>query len=286
MLKRSRVAVRVVLAALTLLAQVSLAQSSLVKPLVKPLVRPLVRPLAAQHITLRIAPPVGDTLRMQLEQKFEMLSGEPAEMTTGAMKVWTHAIVLKRSHGSTDLLSVTDSVRVYPSTVSLRPLRDAQRALEGRIVHLRVDPNGGMRVGSGPDAAYGGGTTMPAMLPAHQVSVGGLWTRDMRVPLSATGSSTAEVHTTFRLDSLTDHGAVGYISFRRAVSHDHAEDGSGATGKTVGTLSGSMQVDRRLYWITDSQMVVNVVSDVQPLNRPPVHARMRVTQSLRALVGN
>ncbi|HEY5087644.1 MAG TPA: DUF6263 family protein, partial [Gemmatimonadaceae bacterium] len=241
-------------------------------------------PVMAQRVTLRIAPPAGDTLRMQLEQRFEMESGDPPETMSGAMRVWTHAIVMHRSHGYTDLLSVTDSVRVFPSSVALRPLREAQRALEGRIVHLRVDNNGGMSVGSGPDAVFGAGTETPSMLPAHPVSVGQSWTRDMRVPLSTTGSSTAEVRTTFRLDSLTDHGGVAYISFHGAVSHDHAQDGSGTTGKTIGTLEGTMQVDRRLAWITDSEMVVSVVSDVQPLGKPPIHARMRVTQSLRALV--
>ena len=240
----------------------------------------------AQRVTLRIAPPEGDTLRMLLEQRFEVQSGEPQEVMSGAMRVWTHAIVLHRSRGYTDLLSVTDSVRVFPSTVVLRPLRDAKRALEGRIVHLRVDDDGGMTVGNGPDAAYGDGAAMPSMLPVHPVSVGQSWTRDMRVPLSATGSSTAQVRTTFRLDSLTDHGAVAYISFHGAVAHDHAQDGGGTIGKTVGTLEGTMQVDRRLAWITDSEMVVSVVSDVQPLGKPAIHARMRVTQSLRALVGN
>jgi hypothetical protein len=241
-------------------------------------------PAVAQRVTLRIAPPEGDTLRMQLVQRFEMQSGESGDVMTGVMRVWTRAIVLHRSHGYTDLLSVTDSVRVFPSTVALRPLREAQRALEGMVVHLRVDSNGGMSVGSGPNAVYGAGTAMPSMLPGRSVAVGDSWTRDMRVPLSATGASTADARTTFRLDSLPDHAAVAYISFHGIVSHDHSQDGSGATGKTVGTLEGTMQVDRRLLWITESQMVVSVVSDIQPLGRPPIHARMRVTQSLRALV--
>jgi hypothetical protein len=47
-----------------------------------------------------------------------------------------------------------------------------------------------------------------------------------------------------------------------------------------------MEVDRRLSWITDSEMVVNVISNVQPLGKPAIHSRMRITQSLRALVGN
>ena len=243
-------------------------------------------PAMGQRVTLKIAPPEGDTLRMQLEQRFEVQSGESADLMSGAMRVWTHAIVLHRSHGYTDLLSVTDSVRVSPSTVALRPLREAQRALEGRIVHLRVDGTGSISVRNGPDAAYEGGTVMPSMLPSHSVSVGESWTRDMRVPLSATGSSTADVRTTFRLDSVANRGALAFISFHGVVSHDHSQDGSGATGRTVGTLEGTMQVDRRLFWITDSHMVVSVVSDVQPFGKPTIHARMRVTQSLRALVGN
>jgi hypothetical protein len=242
--------------------------------------------IVAQRVRLRIAPPAGDTLRMELVQHFEMESGDPAEVMTGAMRVWTHAVVLDRSRGYTDLVSVTDSVRVFPSNVELRPLRDAQRALEGQTVRLRVEENGGMNVGSGADGVFGIGTETPSMLPEHAVSVGESWTRDMRVPLSTTGPSTARVLTTFRLDSLTGHGAVAYVSFHGRVSHDHAQDGTGTVGHTIGTLDGMMQVDRRLDWITDSEMVVSVVSDVQPLGRPPIHARMRVTQSLRALAEN
>jgi len=243
-------------------------------------------PLLAQTVTLRIAPPAGDTLRMQLEQRFEMESGDPPKTMSGEMRVWTRAIVLRRTHGYTDLLSVTDSVRVFPSNVALRPLREAQRALEGRTVRLRVDESGGMSVGTGPDEVFGVGTQMPSMLPPHPVAVGQTWVRDMRIPLSTHGPSTADVRTTFRLDSLAGRGAVAYVSFHGAVTHDHAEDGTGTVGKTFGTIEGTMQVDRRLGWITDSQMVVSVVSDVHPLGRPPIHARMRIIQSLMELVGN
>lgn len=242
--------------------------------------------LEAQRVSLRISPPEGDTLRMQMNQRFDVESGESADVISGEMRVWTHAIVMHRSRGFTDLVSVTDSVRVFPEGSTLIPLREAQRALEGRTVRLRVDDNGGIMVGRGPDAPFGGGTAMPSMLPEHPVSVGDTWTRDMTVPLSATGSSTANVRTRFRLDSLTNHGAVAYISFRGAVTHDHAQDGGGATGRTIGVLAGSMEVDRRLMWITDSEMTVNVISNVQPVSGPAVHSRIRITQSLRALVGN
>jgi hypothetical protein len=46
-----------------------------------------------------------------------------------------------------------------------------------------------------------------------------------------------------------------------------------------------MEVDRRLEWITDSEMTVDVISNIQPLGRPAIHSRMRITQSLMALPG-
>jgi hypothetical protein len=150
----------------------------------------LAMPLLAQRISLRIAPPAGDTLRMQLQQAFDIQSAESSDVVSGEMRVWTHAIVMRRSRGYTDLVSVTDSVKVFPANITLRPLLEAQAALEGRTVRLRIDANGAMTVGSGPDAEFGGGTVMPSMLPEHPVAVGESWTRDMTVPLSATGSST------------------------------------------------------------------------------------------------
>jgi len=223
---------------------------------------------------------------MQLNQRFDVESGESVEVVSGEMRVWTHAIVMHRSRGFTDLLSVTDSVRVFPAGSTLIPLREAQRALEGRTVRLRVDDNGGIMVGSGPGSQFEGAPTMPSMLPEQPVAVGDSWTRNMSVPLSATGTTTANVRARFRLDSLTGHGAVAYISFRGAVMHDHAQDGGGATGRSTGVLAGSMEVDRRLKWITASEMTVNVISTMQQIGRPEVHSRIRITQSLRALVGN
>ena len=246
----------------------------------------LAMPLLAQRVSLRIAPPEGDTLRMQLHQRFDMQSREIPGVVSGEMRVWTHAIVMRRARGYTDLVSVTDSVKVFPANISLRPLLEAQAALEGRTVRLRIADNGGMTVGSGPDAVFGHGTAMPSMLPEQPVAVGESWTRDLTVPLSATGSSTANVRTRFRLDSLTNHGGEAFISFRGAVSHDHAQDGGGMTGSTVGTLAGMMEVDRRLQWITDSEMTVDVISNIQRPGKPFLHSRMRITQTLRALVGN
>lgn len=246
----------------------------------------LASPLLAQRISLRIAPPEGDTLRMQLHQRFDMQNDESPQVISGELRVWTHAIVLRRSRGYTDLVSVTDSVKVFPSNVSLRPLLQAQSALEGRTVRLRITDNGGIVLGSGPDVALGQGSAMPSMLPEEPVAVGESWIRNMTVPLSATGSSTANVRTRFRLDSLTNHGGEAFISFQGAVSHDHAQDGDGASGSTIGTLVGMMQVDRRLKWITDSRMTVSVSSHIKARDGSVTHSRMKITQTLRALVSN
>ena len=89
----------------------------------------LAMPLVAQRVSLRIAPPEGDTLRMQLHQRFDMQSDESSGVVTGEMRVWTHAVVMRRTRGYTDLVSVTDSVRIFPANISLRPLLQAQSAL-------------------------------------------------------------------------------------------------------------------------------------------------------------
>lgn len=246
---------------------------------------------AQQRVTLRIHPPVGDTLRMEMEQQFDIASedpgangsGGPMEMT-GALLIWTRAAVLGRSGTATDLVSITDSVVVEPpSAAALPPLRDAKRALEGRTVHMRVAEDGELTVAKHGSSAIAMGPTMPSVLPASAVRVGETWTRDLRVPLSTTRSAVALVHTTFRLDSLGDGGAVAYVSLHGAVSHDHAEDRRGMTGQTTGTLSGTLQVDRRLSWITDSRTTVSLTSVVTPDGQPARHTRMLVTQRIHAL---
>lgn len=247
---------------------------------------------AQQRVTLRIRPPVGDTLRMEMEQQFDIASedtganggGAPMEMT-GALLVWTRAAVLGRKGTSTELVSITDSVVAQPpSAATLPPLRDAKRALEGRTVHLRVAEDGELTVANhGSNTAIGMGATMPSVLPASPVRIGETWTRDLRVPLSTTRNAVALVRTTFRLDSLGNDGAIAYVSLHGDVSHDHAEDHRGMTGRTTGTLTGTLQVDRRLAWITDSRTTVTLTSVVAPDGRAPRHMRMLVTQRIHAL---
>lgn len=246
------------------------------------------RSAGAQRVTLRIHPPVGDTLRMAMQQQFDLApedsTGAVERSMTGALLVWTHAVVLGRSGATTDLVSITDSVVVQPpSAAALPPLRDAKRALEGRSVHMRVSEDGELTIERRGGEALGLGPNMPSLLPSAAVRVGESWTRELQVPLSTTRNAVARVHTTFRLDSLSEGGGVAYVSLRGDVSHDHAEDRGGMTGRTTGTLTGTLQVDRRLGWITDSRMTVTLLSTAAPAGRPPTRLHVRIAQSIRAL---
>lgn len=243
---------------------------------------------AQQRVTLRIRPPVGDTLRMAMQQEFDIESEDSTGATqgvmTGALLIWTRAVVLDRKGPTTELVSITDSVVVQPpSAAALKPLREAKAALEGRRVHMRIAEDGELSVARSAGGQLALGVDMPSVLPKSGVRVGESWTRELRVPLSTTRNAVALVHTTFRLDSLDANGGVAYVSLHGDVSHDHADDHDGMTGRTTGTLTGMLQVDRRLAWITDSRMTVSLVSTAAPAGRAPRRMRARVTQVIHAL---
>lgn len=247
---------------------------------------------AQQRVILRIKPPVGDTLKMELEQHFDVTTenaaGKQSGSMSGTMWLWTHAVALRRVGNATDLLSVTDSVTVLPPSAALLPVvRDAKRALEGRTVRLRIAEDGEMTVsggGHGGVVTSGVGADMQGVLPTAAVTVGDSWTRDIMVPLSATERETAKVHTTLKLDSLSRDGGVAYLSLRGDVTHDHAQHSAVMHGRVTGTLAGTIAIDRRLGWITSSHTVLSIMSVMKSDGKPPMQLRMRVTQSLRALV--
>lgn len=252
-----------------------------------------VAPAAAQRgVVLRIRPPLGDTLRMQLEQQFDMstedAAGAPTGGMSGSMRIWTRAVPLRRVGSSTDVLSVTDSVSVVPPSAAMwQPLRNAKRELEGRTVRLTIAEDGEMTLSGGEHSgvvASGVGLDLPSVLPRTAVRVGQSWTRNITVPLSVTERETAMVRTTLRLDSLGRDGGMAYLSMRGVVSHDHAQHSSAMHGSVTGTLVGTIELDRRLGWITGSRTALAITSLMKPAGKAPVHLRVRVTQLLRALV--
>ena len=88
------------------------------------------------------------------------------------------------------------------------------------------------------------------------------------------------VRATFRLDSLGRNGDIAYISMKGTLSHDHRD---GSNSELEGWMSGTMQLDRRLAWITDTRAIIDVESMVRPATGgQPMRVRTKITQVLRA----
>lgn len=256
----------------------------------------------AQSVLLQIRPHIGDTLRMHLSQTVEMTGtntsrGRDSTTTmTTSIEVFTRAVPSQLTSSGTLMQSITDSVKMTPaSPASLEDLR--RRSMQSRPVWLRVSTDGAMEIVDDADPnselrhLFG---EMPAMLARQAVAVGEKWTREMQIPLSGDPGTVGEVKATFRLDSLGRNGDIAYISMHGTMSRANAPAGqaqpSGRGYMTSGTLSGTIQIDRRLGWITDSKSSIIVRSTIaqNPARKgdpqiAPMQVRTRITQWIRAM---
>jgi hypothetical protein len=133
---------------------------------------------------------------------------------------------------------------------------------------------------------------MPAMLARTAVAVGEKWTREMQIPLSSEPGAIGSVRATFRLDSLGRNGDIAYVSMRGTISRINTL-GAAPAGPGYGTsgqLSGTIQIDRRLGWITDSRSTIIVRSTVASgresdgeAGRAAMQVRTKITQWIRAM---
>jgi hypothetical protein len=254
----------------------------------------------AQAVLLQIRPRVGDTLRMHLSQTVEMTGttrdqrgDKPSTMTT-SVEVFTRAIAQQWTSGGTLMQTITDSVAMNPTTPgSLAELR--RRAMQAKPVWLRVSTDGAMEMVDDGDPhselrqLFG---EMPAMLARTAVSVGESWTREMEIPLSSEPGAMGSVRATFRLDSLRRNGDIAYISMRGSMSRINTPGAppAGPGYGTSGQLSGVIQIDRRLGWITDSKSSIIVRSTIASNStrkgepeRAPMEVRTKITQWIRAM---
>ena len=133
---------------------------------------------------------------------------------------------------------------------------------------------------------------MPAMLAREPVAVGDKWTREMQIPLSGDPGTMGQVRATFRLDSLSRNGDIAFISMHGTMARMNAPGAppAGAGYATSGTLSGTIQIDRRLGWITDSRSSIIVRSTIAaaPARKgepqgAPMQVRTKITQWIRAM---
>jgi hypothetical protein len=254
----------------------------------------------AQPVLLQIRPHIGDTLRMHLSQSVEM-SGtttsrggreSPASSMVTSIEVFTRAIAHQWTSGGTLMQSITDSVAMTPASAgSLSDL--SRRAMQAKRVWVRVSTDGAMDIVDDDDPngelrhIFG---EMPAMLAREPVSVGSKWTREMQIPLSGDPGAMGEVKATFRLDSLGKNGDVAYISMHGTMERVKSRGTAVAGYATSGTLSGTIQIDRRLGWITDSRSSIIVRSTIAaaPARKgepqgAPMQVRTKITQWIRAM---
>jgi hypothetical protein len=252
-----------------------------------------------QPVLLQIRPHIGDTLRMHLSQTVEMtgtMRGNRRDTTsmTTSIEVFTRAIAEQYTSSGTLMQTITDSVAMTPaSAASLADLK--RRAMQARPVLLRVSADGGMEMVDDGDPnselrhLFG---EMPAVLTRAPVAIGEKWTREMQIPLSSEPGAVGSVRATFRLDSLGRNGDIAYISMRGTMSRINTA-GAAPAGPGYGTsgqLSGTLQIDRRLGWITDSKSSIIVQSTIE--SRPdrrgdpkgqPMLVRTKITQWIRAM---
>jgi hypothetical protein len=236
---------------------------------------------------------------MHLSQTVEMtgitpgLRHDTSSMTT-SIEVFTRAIAEQWTSGGTLMETITDSVAMTPaSAASLADLK--RRAMQSKPIWLRVSTDGGMEMVDDGDPnselrhLFG---EMPAVLTRAPVAVGGKWTREMQIPLSSEPGAVGSVRATFRLDSLGRNGDIAYISMRGTMSRINTA-GAAPAGPGYGTsgqLAGTIQIDRRLGWITDSKSSIIVRSTIEsaPDRRgdpkaAPMQVRTKITQWIRAM---
>lgn len=253
---------------------------------------------AAQTAVLQIRPRVGDTLRMRLDQQTEMTgvkqtsTGNANAMVMATMTMFSRAIVENGSEVATTVLAVTDSVLMTTTDERSRAsMVQAAAVMRGQRVRFRVSPDGTVGLDGASDPATREVeqvvSLMPAAFPRGAIRVGDSWSREMPLP---TGSQfgaelSGRLRVTFRFDSLAHHGDWAYVSMR---GETQAATGPGAVMGTVldkGLVTGTMLVDMRRRWLTESSFNIVVSSTVSPVvaGSGAMHMQMRITQHMHTL---
>ena len=163
--------------------------------------------------------------------------------------------------------------------------------MRGQRVQFRVAPDGSVamsQAGDGTREVAQVVSLMPAAFPKAAISVGESWVREMPLPTGAQlgAQLSGKLHVTFRFDSLTHGGDWAFISMRGEMQ---PATGPGAASETVlekGLVNGTMLMDQKRGWLTESWFSIVVSSITTP---PPstgvlsMHVQVRVTQHMLTL---
>lgn len=247
----------------------------------------------SQSVTLEVRPRVGDTLAIRMDQMVEMIGTTRGDTTRSlAMEtaVFTRAVPLRRLRESTVVLGIADSTVMLPK---VQGGTARTQKLNGRSTQMLIQANGAVDIlqgGSRGDDLREFFGQMPAMFPDDPIIVHGKWTREMPVPLRDDAHGTGWVRTTFTLDSLSRSRDVAYVSLKGILSHEKVKDDSGE-GDANGTITGWLQLDRRLGWIIDSKVTIvleSVVRNAASARRQgtsgAMQVRTKIVQRVRATV--
>lgn len=263
--------------------------------------------VGAQTVLLQISPRAGDTLNVRMNQKVEMLGtpvgcprgnanpdrgvklspqarlcAEGTRQMTTMMEVFSRAIVHKTSREGALVTTVTDSIRTSVSNGKAKNAAPVRVKGTNAEIDMRVATDGGAEVvdedaSDELRAIFG---QMPAVLSRKPVAAGDTWKRQMRIPFAGEAGATGLVNATFQLDSIGRNGDIAYISIRGNLSHDHKD---GSASELTGSLIGTMQLDRRLAWITDTRATIDVTSTVpSPSGGASMVVHTHITQQLKA----
>jgi len=250
----------------------------------------------AQGVRLQIRPHVGDTLRMRLDQATEMTgtrkgaASESSSSMTTSLRVYTRAVVEGSSTTSTTLVTYTDSAFVATGE-KRQPSNESPLGVAGMKVRVRVMPDGTVEMADA-NASLDASETLaliPAALPKETVEVGSTWKREMTLPTTSSIGRTpgGRLTASFHLDSLTRGGDLAYISLRGEMLPDeHAERSALAPRLDKGLVTGTLLLDRKRGWLTDSRFDISVQSTLVPPtagDSTVMHFTMRVTQRMRTL---
>jgi hypothetical protein len=248
-----------------------------------------------QAVTLQIRPHAGDTLRMRLDQESEMSgvkktsSGESSAMVVTTMKMFSRAIIEANTDKGTTVLAITDSVLLSTTDDHSRGATAAAEAqLRGQKARFRVSPDGTVSTVQDGDASREVSqvvSMMPATFPRGAVKVGESWIREMALPagLQLGAQLSGKLHVTFRLDSLTKGGDWAYVSMRGEMQ---PATGPGASSSTVlerGMVNGTMLVDKKRGWLTESwfTIIVNSLQTFAPTTGViSMRLQTRITQHM------
>jgi len=254
----------------------------------------LVHSAAAQELLLQIRPRVGDTLQMRLDQETDLTgasiirAGLGLATTIARMAMFSRAIIQGESNAETAVLAVTDSVR-FRSTDQRADIaaRELENRLRGQRVRFRVTPEGLLAIepadGAPREVAHVV-SLMPATFPKGPIKVGDSWMREMPLPSGTQlgAQLSGMLHVTLRLDSVTHAGDLAFVSMRGEMQ---PATGPGAASQVVlekGTVRGTMVLDRRRGWLSESWFNIIVITSV---TTPPAAAarqmQMRISQHMR-----